>query len=502
MFGRIVLMVAVSILMGCVTIPSESVTREHKGWVVTGYFEDNPPKIDAEKVYLRKGEKGWEVTDEPSDSPIYLDWKNRKAYYVGEDWMYCPYGLWGHEFKDDICRSDFSSLDVLNGETLMGLILTPVYLLSHGGVMLPKEFNPKKVAKLLNKTNYVELKQQQERDEIARRKEQERQEIARRKAEKEFDAALKADYERKVAAANMDSVRLKHSQAQMDEALGEAIMVLEKEPDNREALRYLGMRYAIGEQVAKNPAKAVRYFRRLDLRTMADYRQLDKDEMWEYAQALCADDLPDNLRHPHRARILFEELSDYGWFGAGHMLGWLHLGGAGHEVNTPKAFKYFAQEARRKFGPSVDALEILVEKNYHRVPVTADVANIRAGQSTSSEIVGKVKKGEVLIDLRSNLEPWWEVYVPGSHLVGFIHDSVVDHPDKREQARKQAEANARMEARWPAQPAAVPGQVRCNTRCTNADCFRTYSDGRRVRFQARQVWDPFTNSFKFDSGSC
>jgi TPR repeat protein len=55
---------------------------------------------------------------------------------------------------------------------------------------------------------------------------------------------------------------------------------------------------------------------------------------------------------------------------------------------------------------------------------------------------------------------------------------------------------------YPARPAKIPGVVSCNTKCSNADCLRTYDDGRKVRFQAKQKWDPFENTFKFDSGSC
>jgi len=55
---------------------------------------------------------------------------------------------------------------------------------------------------------------------------------------------------------------------------------------------------------------------------------------------------------------------------------------------------------------------------------------------------------------------------------------------------------------YPARPEAKPGLVTCNTRCTNGDCFRTYGDGRKVRFQARQKWNPINNQFEWDSGGC
>ncbi|MDD5394586.1 MAG: hypothetical protein PHE17_16345 [Thiothrix sp.] len=44
--------------------------------------------------------------------------------------------------------------------------------------------------------------------------------------------------------------------------------------------------------------------------------------------------------------------------------------------------------------------------------------------------------------------------------------------------------------------------ITCKTRCTNGDCYRTYSDGRTVHFQAQMKLNPFTNQMEFDSGGC
>jgi hypothetical protein len=42
----------------------------------------------------------------------------------------------------------------------------------------------------------------------------------------------------------------------------------------------------------------------------------------------------------------------------------------------------------------------------------------------------------------------------------------------------------------------------CNTRCINADCWRTYDDGEKVKFRAKRVYDSFSGDWKWDSGSC
>lgn len=55
---------------------------------------------------------------------------------------------------------------------------------------------------------------------------------------------------------------------------------------------------------------------------------------------------------------------------------------------------------------------------------------------------------------------------------------------------------------FPTRPRATPGRTTCNTKCVNGDCYRTYDDGRRVRFAARQKWNSSSNQFDWDSGGC
>lgn len=69
-------------------------------------------------------------------------------------------------------------------------------------------------------------------------------------------------------------------------------------------------------------------------------------------------------------------------------------------------------------------------------------------------------------------------------------------------APRPAEAPVAGNHAFPARPAAQPGRTSCNTRCVNGDCYRTYDNGRQVRFQAKQKWNPLNNQFEWDSGSC
>ena len=68
--------------------------------------------------------------------------------------------------------------------------------------------------------------------------------------------------------------------------------------------------------------------------------------------------------------------------------------------------------------------------------------------------------------------------------------------------RNNKASNGLEAAKYPARPAAKSGYIRCNTRCSNGDCYRTYSDGRKVRFQAERKYNPFNSQWEWDSGSC
>ena len=55
---------------------------------------------------------------------------------------------------------------------------------------------------------------------------------------------------------------------------------------------------------------------------------------------------------------------------------------------------------------------------------------------------------------------------------------------------------------YPQRPQAQAGVITCRTNCNNGDCYRTYADGRKKRFQAQQKWNSLSNRFEFDAGTC
>ena len=66
-------------------------------------------------------------------------------------------------------------------------------------------------------------------------------------------------------------------------------------------------------------------------------------------------------------------------------------------------------------------------------------------------------------------------------------------------AHSRAEAGGDL---FPVRPPAQAGATTCNTNCVNGACYRTYSDGRRVEFQAQRKWNPLANAFEWASGTC
>lgn len=55
---------------------------------------------------------------------------------------------------------------------------------------------------------------------------------------------------------------------------------------------------------------------------------------------------------------------------------------------------------------------------------------------------------------------------------------------------------------YPPKPAKRPGVLSCNTQCENGDCYRTYDNGKRKHFQARQKYNPLSGHWEWDAGSC
>jgi TPR repeat protein len=84
---------------------------------------------------------------------------------------------------------------------------------------------------------------------------------------------------------------------------------------------------------------------------------------------------------------------------------------------------------------------------------------------------------------------------------GYLSEDAINKPDKRRRDVGKPVTVRRADP-YPARPAKVTGVTSCRTNCTNASCYRTYDDGRKVHFLAKPKWNAFSNHLEFDSGTC
>lgn len=75
-------------------------------------------------------------------------------------------------------------------------------------------------------------------------------------------------------------------------------------------------------------------------------------------------------------------------------------------------------------------------------------------------------------------------------------------PNVREVAKKRASALARAAAPRASVRTTQRDVVRCSNVCTNGNCVRTFENGRKERWQAPRVYDPFKNDWTWDTNSC
>lgn len=177
---------------------------------------------------------------------------------------------------------------------------------------------------------------------------------------------------------------------------------------------------------------------------------------------------------------------------AQHNLGIRYANGEGVDKNKAWAVYWYAKAAQQ--GRPLDIELLSARQSLNQLTVTKPTINIREEATTNSKIVGTANQGDILYRL-DTVNDWYEVYMPSGHVLGFVASFLVEE--------KQAQqTSAQNSGPYPARPVSVPGRVSCNTRCVNGDCYRTYDDGRKVRFQAQQKYNMLSGQWEWDSGGC
>ncbi len=170
--------------------------------------------------------------------------------------------------------------------------------------------------------------------------------------------------------------------------------------------------------------------------------------------------------------------------------------GVGVRANTAWALYWYAKAAQQGNERARNNIAKLLPEREHAT-VTIAGANLRASPSTEAEVLTTLPRGSRVYPIDEPAPEWREVYVESGHRLGYLANSVLEVSSSRRESATAASNDG-----WPARPEPRPGSVTCNTNCRNGDCRRTYSDGRRVRFQAQQKWNPLSNQFEWDSGGC
>ncbi|KXI22392.1 tetratricopeptide repeat protein [Photobacterium sanguinicancri] len=177
-------------------------------------------------------------------------------------------------------------------------------------------------------------------------------------------------------------------------------------------------------------------------------------------------------------------------------LGLLYKKGQGVKKNYAWAAYWFAKSAKQGNKLAKNNIQDALAK-LNKLKTNAPTVNMLSATNASSDVVKKLSKGTYVYSLGSN-DAWTEVLDINNYALGYI---------KSDQLVKNVPVKPKKTARvsndpYPAKPRAKSGFVTCNTKCTNGNCYRTYSDGRKVHFQAKQKWNAFTSQFEWDSGGC
>jgi uncharacterized protein len=191
----------------------------------------------------------------------------------------------------------------------------------------------------------------------------------------------------------------------------------------------------------------------------------------------------------------YRKAADQGDPGGKYGLGYMYENGRGGvDQDSARAVYWYARAAQGGLVMTGNNLKNQLLQ-LDALNVARPSINLLAKPNADAEIIGSLAQGSIVYRLKDVDSGWYEVYAEQGHKIGYVSSSLVT---KVGLGRGSIESSGG----FPPPPAPRDGYVTCSTRCINADCYRSYSDGRQVRFQARQVWDAFNSTFTFDSGGC
>lgn len=199
----------------------------------------------------------------------------------------------------------------------------------------------------------------------------------------------------------------------------------------------------------------------------------------------------------------YQKAADQGFAQAQNDLGYMYgtaLGGL--KLDIARALYWYARSAQQGLDIAAQNIAGILPRSM-KMQVRSGGSVLRENPKQNSPVIAKLKAGDVVYNLNRK-QDYVEVYLPDGHLIGYLDSKAVTEVKAVPEVKPEKVVNkpAKLTSNFPPRPASQPGKTVCSTKCFNAQCFRTYSDGREVKFTAKQIWDPFNSTWKFDSGSC
>lgn len=256
----------------------------------------------------------------------------------------------------------------------------------------------------------------------------------------------------------------------------------------------LGRMYVRGLGVAKDYEQAVAWFRKAVDQGLAD-AQFELGRMYANGRGVAKDDV--------QAVAWFRKAADQGDARAQNTMGTYFEDGRGgllqdasgaagwYRKAAMQGEKYAQRNLAQLYWNGLGVSETLITAyawmnlaaagGHENAPAERDQIAARLSGTElqkAQKLSREWKLGQVLPEMRATEKPSAATSIPS-----------------------QAVQPATNHSRYPSRPAKVSGRVSCNTRCSNADCYRTYDDGKQTHFQAERRLNA-SGEWEWDSGSC
>ena len=265
---------------------------------------------------------------------------------------------------------------------------------------------------------------------------------------------------------------------------------------NVDAQARLGFAYKNGDGIVKDATAAVTWLRRAADRGDRE-AQKGLGVMYLEGSGVEQDD--------RLAVAWFQKAADQGSLGAKNNLAYLYEEGRGVVQDYAAAARLYETSARQgdawgqrnlarlyRDGKGVKQ-DAVIAYAWLNLAASASEAHPKAADDRAA-LLAKMTSDQIAEGQRLAAE--WK---PGLALgKSRVKTAAIDQPDAM-LARATASNTGE---RFPMRPDAQSGAMTCNTRCENSTCFRTYGSGKQVEYQARQKWNPLTNRFDWDAGTC